>query len=93
MGFPPLCPGNSALSSQTFAFFETTKSFSDARNISVHVLAPTSSEICTRQHCKKHEWLVRFSDDVKAHPRELSVVKRIIANLALKRIVRDDIDK
>ena len=27
----------------------------------------------------KHEWLVRFSDDVKARPRELSVVKRIIA--------------
>ena len=26
----------------------------------------------------KHEWLVRFSDDGKARPRELSVVKIII---------------
>ena len=26
----------------------------------------------------KHEWLERFSDYVKARPRELSVVKRII---------------
>ena len=52
--------------------------FSGACNISVHALAATSSEICTRQRCKIYEWLVRFSDDVKARPRELSVVKRII---------------
>ena len=66
-------------SSETFVFFETTISFSGACNISVHALAATSSEICTRQRCKKHEWLVRFSDDGKARPREISVVKRIIA--------------
>ena len=39
MGFPPLCSGKSALSSETFAFFETTISFSSACNISVHALA------------------------------------------------------
>ena len=49
MGFSPIC-------SETFAFFETTKSFSVARNISVHALAATSSEICTRQRCKT--WMV-----------------------------------
>ena len=49
MGFPPLC-------SETFAFFETTVSFSGARNISVHALAATSSEICTRQRFKT--WMV-----------------------------------
>ena len=38
--------------SETFAFFETTKSFSGARNISVHALAATSSGIRTRQRCK-----------------------------------------
>ena len=52
MGFPPLCSENNALSSETFAFFETKISFSGARNISVHALATTSSEICTRQRCK-----------------------------------------
>ena len=39
MGFAVLCPGKNAFSSETFAFFETTKSFSSARNISVHALA------------------------------------------------------
>ena len=34
--------GNNALSSETFAFFETTISFSGARNISVHALAATA---------------------------------------------------
>ena len=52
MGFPPLCSEKSALSSETFAFFETTISFLGACNISVHALAATSSEICTRQRCK-----------------------------------------
>ena len=70
MGFPPLCSETSALSSETFAFFETTIYSSGACNISVHALAATSSEICTKQHCKN------ISDDVKALPRELSVVKR-----------------
>ena len=45
MGFPPLYSGRNALSSETLAFFETTKSFPGARNISVHALAATSSEI------------------------------------------------
>ena len=45
MGFPPLCSGKNALSSETFAFFETTKSFSGARNISVHGLAATSRDL------------------------------------------------
>ena len=45
MGFPPLCSGKKALSSETFAFFETTKYFPGARNISVHALAATSSGI------------------------------------------------
>ena len=52
MGFPPLCSEKSALSSETFAFFETTISFSGACNISVHALAATSSKICTRKRCK-----------------------------------------
>ena len=52
MGFPPLCSEKSALSSETFTFFETTIYFSGACNISVHALAAMSSEICTRQHCK-----------------------------------------
>ena len=52
IGFPPLYSGKSAISSETFAFFQTTKSFSGACNISVHALAATSSEICTRQRCK-----------------------------------------
>ena len=52
MGFPPLCSEKSALSSQTFAFFETTISFSGASNISVHALAATSSDIFTKQRCK-----------------------------------------
>ena len=47
MGLPPLCSEKSALSSETFAFFETTISFSGTRNISVHALAATSSQICT----------------------------------------------
>ena len=51
MGFPPLCSGKSALSSETFALFETTMSFSGACNISVHALAATNSEICTTQRC------------------------------------------
>ena len=51
MGFPPLCSGKIALSSETFAFFETT-SFSGASNISVHALAVTSIEMCTRQRFK-----------------------------------------
>ena len=38
MGSPPLYSGKSAVSSEIFAFFETTF-FSDARNISVHTLA------------------------------------------------------
>ena len=45
MGLPPLNSENNALSSETFAFFETTKSFSGARNISVHALAAMISEI------------------------------------------------
>ena len=49
MGFALLCSGKSAVSSETFAFFETTIRFSGACNISVHALAATSSEICTRQ--------------------------------------------
>ena len=52
MGFSPLFSEKNALSSETFAFFETTKSFLGARNISVHALAATSSEICTRECCK-----------------------------------------
>ena len=52
MGFALLCSGKNAFSSETFAFFETTKSFSGARNISIHALAATSSGICTRQRCK-----------------------------------------
>ena len=44
MEFSLLCSENNALSSETFAFFETT-SFSGARNISVHALAATSSGI------------------------------------------------
>ena len=52
MVFPSLCSGKSALSSETFAFFETTRSFSGARNISVHALAATRSEMCTKQRCK-----------------------------------------
>ena len=52
MGIPPLCSGKSALSSETFEFFETTLSLSGACNISVDALAATSSEICTRQSCK-----------------------------------------
>ena len=52
MGFPSLCSGKSALSSETFAFFETTISFSGACNIWVDGLAATSSEICTRQRCR-----------------------------------------
>ena len=52
MEFSPLCSGNNALSSETFAFFETIKFFSGARNISVHALAAMSSGICTRQRCK-----------------------------------------
>ena len=52
MEFPPLCSGKSALSSETFAFFETTISFSGAHNISVHALAAASSGIRTRQRCK-----------------------------------------
>ena len=56
MGFPPLCSEKSALSSETFAFFETTISFSGACNISVYALGATSSEICTRQRCKT--WMV-----------------------------------
>ena len=39
MGFSPVCSENNALSSETFSFFETTISFSGARNISVHALA------------------------------------------------------
>ena len=45
MGFLPLRSGKSALSSETFAFFETTISFSGAHNISVHALAATRSGI------------------------------------------------
>ena len=56
MGFPPLCLGKSVLSWETFAFFETTISFSGASNDSVHALAAASSEICTKQRCKK--WMV-----------------------------------
>ena len=52
MGFSPICSENNGLSSETFAFFETTKSFSGARNISVHALAAMSSSICTGQCCK-----------------------------------------
>ena len=52
MGFALFCSGKNAFSSETFAFFETTKSFSGARNISVYALAATSSGICTRQRCK-----------------------------------------
>ena len=43
MEFSPLCWENNALSSETFAFFETTISFSGTHNISVHALAPKSS--------------------------------------------------
>ena len=34
-----MCSGKNALSSETFAFFQTTKSFSGTRNISAHALA------------------------------------------------------
>ena len=78
MEFSPLCSENTALSLETFAFFETTISFSGAHNISIHALAATNSGIRTRQRCKKHEWLLRFPDDGNARPRELSVVRRII---------------
>ena len=33
----------------------------------------------------KHEWLLRFPDDVKACPRELSVVTRIIVSPSLSK--------
>ena len=56
MGFPILCSGKSPLSSETIAFFEATKSFSGARNISVHALAATSTEICTSNVVKT--WMV-----------------------------------
>ena len=52
MGFSPICSENNTLSAETFAFFETRISFSDARNISVHALAATSSGIRTKQRCK-----------------------------------------
>ena len=52
MGFSPICSENNALSSETFAFFETTIPFSGARNISVQALAATSSGIRTRQRCR-----------------------------------------
>ena len=52
MGFPPLCSGKSALSSEIFPFFETRISISGACNISVHAVAAKSSEICTRERCK-----------------------------------------
>ena len=52
MEFSPLCSENNALSSEIFAFFETTISFSVARNIAVHALAATCSGIWTRQRCK-----------------------------------------
>ena len=52
IGFSPVCSENNALSSETFAFFETTICFSGACNISVDALAATSSEIYTRQRCK-----------------------------------------
>ena len=52
MGFPSLCSGKSAFSSESFTFFETTISFSGPRNISVDTLTATSSEIYTRQRCK-----------------------------------------
>ena len=52
MEFSPLCSGKSALSSEIFAFFETTIYFSSAYNVSVHALAATSSEIWTRQRCR-----------------------------------------
>ena len=52
MEFSLLCSENNALSSETFAFFETKIPFSGARNISVHTLAATSSGIRTRQRCK-----------------------------------------
>ena len=45
MEFSPLWSENNAVSSETFAFFETTISFSGARNISFHALAATSSGI------------------------------------------------
>ena len=52
MGFSLLCSGKNAFSSETFAFFGTTISFSGARNISVHTLAATSNGIRTRQRCR-----------------------------------------
>ena len=79
MGFSPLCSENNTLSSETFAFFETTISFSGARNISVHALTTTSSGIRTRQRCRN---MNRFPDDVKTRPRELSVVTRIIVTVS-----------
>ena len=63
-----------ALSSETITFFETTIYFSSARNISVHASAATSSGIRTRQRCRN----MNSYCDVKARPRELSVVTRII---------------
>ena len=41
----------------------------------------------------KHEWLVRFPDDVKARPRELSVVTRISALLVKEEGDRQRISK
>ena len=76
MGFSLLCSGKNAFSSETFAFFETAKSFSGARNISVHARAVGS----VLANVVKTEWLVRFSDDFKERPRELSAVTRIIGH-------------
>ena len=52
MGFALLSSGKNAFSSETFAFFETTKSFSGGCNISVHALAAMSSGVCTKQCCR-----------------------------------------
>ena len=52
MGFSPVCSENNALSSETFALFETTIYFSGARNILVHALAATINGICTRERCQ-----------------------------------------
>ena len=83
MGFLPLCSGNNALSSETFAFFEATISFSGAHNISVHALAATSNGIRTRQRCRNMNGYCDSRTMFKARPRELSVVTRIITSLPL----------
>ena len=45
MGYPLLRSGKKALSSETFAIFETTKSFSGARNISVHAMGGSPGDV------------------------------------------------